>query len=458
MTTVTVQQVREWFGRNWVFRLFRLAHPLLIVVGIPAAVFAVGGVAALLFGRLDLFARNLLAYPFGISFGLAAYGWFANYFPQTLAEISTAFECAPGQVEQIGRKWAQRLANRNVLMVIAGAAIGASMLPNLLGLWAAPDRPWLGQGWVQSDVQRGFPFFALYYGFNDVAAGGFLFGSGAVGLLGTVLLVNELLHLPLKLAYTRKLMAICNLGLWLAVWTMVGFIFILPVKVLSTTQILHTRDLGSIALTTLVLAFIDAAALALAFGVPIMAVRAAIMRTKARQLESLLTMQESIYDTMEHLLQEGGAAGADAAAPTPYVLHTQLKTLLTERYNMEELRTLCFDLGVDYENVQRDTKEATAREMILYFERHCRAHDLLRTAAGERNLDVGQLPQPSPQEQLAAANEELELTQKLIKDIEAIPSWPVTTQRIVQASVFFSLATLSGVGSTYVTNALSGAK
>lgn len=451
MTTITAQQVREWFGRNWVFRLFSLAHPLLIIVGIPIAVFLVGGVAALLFGVFDRFARNLLAYPFGIGFGLAAYGWFAGYFPQTLAEISTAFECAPGQFEQIGRKWAQRLANRNALMVIAGAVIGASMLPNLLGLWAAAGKPWLGQGWVQSDAQHGFPFFALYYGFNDVVAGGFLFGSGAVGLLGTVLVINELLHLPLKLAYARKLMAICNLGLWLAVWTLVGFVFILPIKVLSTTQILHTRDLGSVALTTLVLAVIDAAALALAFGVPIMAVRAAILRAKARQIESLLAMQESIYDTMERLRQDGSAS----AAATPYVMHTQLKTLLTGRYNVEELRTLCFDLGVDYENVQRDAKEATVREMILYFERHGRAQELLRTALGERNLDAGQLPQPSPQEQLAVANEELELTRKLIKDIEEIPSWPVTTQRIVQASVFCSLATLSGVGSTFITDVLS---
>ena len=81
----------------------------------------------------------------------------------------------------------------------------------------------------------------------------------------------------------------------------------------------------------------------------------------------------------------------------------------------------CFDLGVDYEDIQRETKGATVREMILYFERHGRAQELLRTALGERNLDAGQLPQPSPQEQLAAANEELELTKKLIKDIEEDP-------------------------------------
>ena len=129
----------------------------------------VGSVIALLFGVFDRFARNLLAYPFGIGFGLAAYCWFASYFPQTLAEISTAFECAPGRFDEIVRKWAQRLANRNALMVVAGAAIGASMLPNLLGF--GPRRQILaGPPWVQSDAQHGFPFFALYYGFNDVVS------------------------------------------------------------------------------------------------------------------------------------------------------------------------------------------------------------------------------------------------------------------------------------------------
>ena len=80
-------------------------------------------------------------------------------------------------------------------------------------------------------------------------------------------------------------------------------------------------DIGSVALTTLVLAVIDAAALALAFGVPIVAVRAAIMRAKARQIESLLAMQESIYDTMERLQQDGRESGADSAVAAPYLMH-----------------------------------------------------------------------------------------------------------------------------------------
>lgn len=48
---------------------------------------------------------------------------------------------------------------------------------------------------------------------------------------------------------------------------------------------------------------------------------------------------------------------------------SQLRQLLTERMTREELRTLCFDLGVDPENVRGETKDAFARELIGHFQR-----------------------------------------------------------------------------------------
>lgn len=39
-------------------------------------------------------------------------------------------------------------------------------------------------------------------------------------------------------------------------------------------------------------------------------------------------------------------------------------------FNDGELRTLCFDLGVDYDNLPGDGKENKARELISYCERH----------------------------------------------------------------------------------------
>lgn len=48
---------------------------------------------------------------------------------------------------------------------------------------------------------------------------------------------------------------------------------------------------------------------------------------------------------------------------------TALRRLLAERFDDEELRTLCFDLGVDYEDLAGGTHEARARELVLYLGR-----------------------------------------------------------------------------------------
>jgi hypothetical protein len=41
-----------------------------------------------------------------------------------------------------------------------------------------------------------------------------------------------------------------------------------------------------------------------------------------------------------------------------------LHALLTEYFNLEELRALCFDLGLDYDELRGEVKSAKARELI----------------------------------------------------------------------------------------------
>ena len=47
----------------------------------------------------------------------------------------------------------------------------------------------------------------------------------------------------------------------------------------------------------------------------------------------------------------------------------RLRQILTNYFDMSELRTLCFDLGVDYESLPGDGKGDKARELVAYFER-----------------------------------------------------------------------------------------
>jgi len=48
---------------------------------------------------------------------------------------------------------------------------------------------------------------------------------------------------------------------------------------------------------------------------------------------------------------------------------TGLRQALVQHFNEEELRTLCFDLGVDYDSLSGKGKEAKARELVSRLER-----------------------------------------------------------------------------------------
>jgi formylglycine-generating enzyme required for sulfatase activity len=55
-----------------------------------------------------------------------------------------------------------------------------------------------------------------------------------------------------------------------------------------------------------------------------------------------------------------------------------LRQKLAEHFNKEELRTLCFDLGIEHENLP-DTKDGMARELVAYCERQGRIPELAAT-------------------------------------------------------------------------------
>ncbi len=56
---------------------------------------------------------------------------------------------------------------------------------------------------------------------------------------------------------------------------------------------------------------------------------------------------------------------------------TRLRQILDTRFDLEELRTLCSDLGVDYDSLPGEGKAAKARELVNYLERHDRISDLV---------------------------------------------------------------------------------
>ena len=65
-------------------------------------------------------------------------------------------------------------------------------------------------------------------------------------------------------------------------------------------------------------------------------------------------------------------------------LLTQLRQLLVKRFSDGELRILCFDLGVEYEDLPCAGKTDKARELVDYMDRYDRLADLVRVGRGSR--------------------------------------------------------------------------
>lgn len=55
---------------------------------------------------------------------------------------------------------------------------------------------------------------------------------------------------------------------------------------------------------------------------------------------------------------------------------TQLHAFLVEHFNLEELKTLCFNLGVEYDDLGGEGRFGKARELVLFAERRDRLADL----------------------------------------------------------------------------------
>ena len=56
---------------------------------------------------------------------------------------------------------------------------------------------------------------------------------------------------------------------------------------------------------------------------------------------------------------------------------SKLRELLTKRFDLEELRSLVFDLGIDYDSLRGEGQAAKARELVAYLERRDRVLDLV---------------------------------------------------------------------------------
>jgi hypothetical protein len=79
------------------------------------------------------------------------------------------------------------------------------------------------------------------------------------------------------------------------------------------------------------------------------------------------------------LLQVGGEQDEkESARGTPAVqLLESLRQNIAEHFNLDELRTLCFDMGIKHENLAASTLDGMARELVDYCKRTGRIRELV---------------------------------------------------------------------------------
>jgi hypothetical protein len=55
-----------------------------------------------------------------------------------------------------------------------------------------------------------------------------------------------------------------------------------------------------------------------------------------------------------------------------------LRRNIADHFNDNELQNLCFDLSIEYENLAGETREAKARELVIYCERNGQINQLIK--------------------------------------------------------------------------------
>jgi hypothetical protein len=70
--------------------------------------------------------------------------------------------------------------------------------------------------------------------------------------------------------------------------------------------------------------------------------------------------------------------------PIREITPTELRLILTLQFDLEELRTLCFELGVDFDDLRGEGKAAKARELVLYLQRRGQLNTLIAEIKKQR--------------------------------------------------------------------------
>jgi len=97
----------------------------------------------------------------------------------------------------------------------------------------------------------------------------------------------------------------------------------------------------------------------------------------ARDISGQVAIGQDIKQTQRVERSSTGSDAIDKDEPSDRDDLIKLRQVLLTRFNESELRDLCFDLAVPYENLPGSSKQDKARELIDFFLRRRDIQDLV---------------------------------------------------------------------------------
>lgn len=272
--------IQEIFKHNWVFWLFTQKNwsvwkAIGWIVILPVGIF---GIIAIILGELQLYVGNPLTYsgPIWVAVAILAYKWFTLEFPKTILTFVPALDVPEEIIIGATKKWADKVANRLSIMIAVTLPLSFAAVQDTITLWTGSTTEWMGTPWV---TQSGHPlFFAIVWSFYYGVSVSFMLGSGIVGISGSALLINELLKMPLKLEYFRRLRSLLDLSTGIGMWTFVSFALTVVGQAL-----IKPNSTANLLTSSLFLSTLASFALLIAFLSPLLPARKAIVLAKQKK-------------------------------------------------------------------------------------------------------------------------------------------------------------------------------
>jgi hypothetical protein len=121
----------------------------------------------------------------------------------------------------------------------------------------------------------------------------------------------------------------------------------------------------------------------------------------------------------------------------------ELRSLLIESFDLEELHSLCFDLGINFDSLAGSTIDSKARELIAYCQRHLRLPDLLAACRQHRpHIAWPDFPEQTDVHPTATASHihtyltgKIEALQKQINIFYELPEFPTHDEQLLVEAI-----------------------